>query len=614
MYTFPPRDYQLEALNKCRDLYDRGTNRLMGVCFTGGGKTTGIACNLPDRFPDLCFSQPNRPRNEYGLLFLSHRREILFQAYEKFRRVYAGRASCGLEMGERHASGLEDFIFASIDSIGRLMSERIFKYNRRKFGVIIPDEGHHVTEQGIWDNVLTYFGVGSDPESHFTLSDGKKPLCLFLTATPNRNDGRPMDKLVDAVAFEYDIVYGIANGWLVEPRFWSAFNVGKGDPDAAEVIIKGWLDHCSPDTRTLFFASSVQESIEVVNMLNEEGICSAAHVDATTPKEERDITVPGFADGTYTFMGNMLVFTEGYDNPSIACIIDNGDNGSKVRFVQKVGRALRPAPDAMVDSWPTKELRRAAIAASSKPYATYLVSTRPRHKLSIVANLMGRPDLNITPDDGASLVEEVIDVIEALTEEQPERPIANINSIRELKVMLSEFSIWDSTIYNDKAKHLSPLRWIFLKGMAALYLPWNPRIHGKYGKACVAADPSLTWDDTAIILYIDARTSTIKTGEVRVGGWNETRGRPVGASIRPYGQTFLSKREAFNTIEAHLKDADPDLWTAMMRGGMVLASNKNMNYLKANKIPHRDNISDEVAGLLIDHYRIERKLREVGVL
>ena len=104
------RPYQEETHDKLQYHYEKGQNRLLAHLFTGGGKTSAIASVLPEKFPHLA---------DHGVLFLSHRREILNQAYHTFRRRWSKEKWIGLEMGEFHATGEEDFIFASVDSIGR---------------------------------------------------------------------------------------------------------------------------------------------------------------------------------------------------------------------------------------------------------------------------------------------------------------------------------------------------------------------------------------------------------------------------------------------------------------------------------------------------------------
>jgi len=273
------RPYQRETHDSLREHYERGLNRLLVRLFTGAGKTSAIAAKLPETFPVLA---------RYGVLFLSHRREILQQAYAVFEASYAGFKWCGIDMGEREATGLEDFVFGSFDALGRLTSNRILKYSRRYFGIVIVDEGHHATKEGTWDNVLNYFGVGSDKTQHIRLPGSNlKPLSVFLTATPQRHDGRPLHPFLDAVAADYDIRYAIREGWLTDIMAYratfDAFDYDKmSDAEQTDFIIKMW-ERYAKGMRTLVFARSVDQSALIAGTINKffagEGH-KAAHVSS----------------------------------------------------------------------------------------------------------------------------------------------------------------------------------------------------------------------------------------------------------------------------------------------------------------------------------------------
>jgi len=85
--------------------------------------------HLPMRFPHHVL--------DHGMIFLAHRRKILMQAYNDFKEAYPN-LWVGLEMGEREATGMEDVIFASVESLGREYQMRITKYQDRKFGAMPP--------------------------------------------------------------------------------------------------------------------------------------------------------------------------------------------------------------------------------------------------------------------------------------------------------------------------------------------------------------------------------------------------------------------------------------------------------------------------------------------
>ncbi len=127
-----PRDYQRDAINNISNLYPR-ENRLLIAHATGLGKgmmPLWIAMKYPHHV------------RQRGMLFIAHRRKILFQAHDRFQQHFGDEYQIGLEMGESSAVGHEDVIFMSVESVGRIQQQRIRKYDKwdRKFGVVFTDE------------------------------------------------------------------------------------------------------------------------------------------------------------------------------------------------------------------------------------------------------------------------------------------------------------------------------------------------------------------------------------------------------------------------------------------------------------------------------------------
>lgn len=577
------RDYQQDALDNVIRLYKSGTNRMLGHAFTGGGKTH-IALHIPEVLRNAGISIVE----DHGLLFIAHRREILFQAYNKFRRMYPDKW-CGIEMGDYHATGFEDFVFVSVDSVGRIMSNRLnTKYKERMFGAIIADEGHHAIEDSTWDNVLTYFGVGSDPSTRLTLPDGSNPLSIFLTATPERHDGRGLSALVDDVAFSYDILYGIRNGWLVDVRAYQVFDrSGADEPDFLYRIMKDY----ATGERTLYFARSVEESQMIADLVNDRGLLRAGHIDHQTDPDIRTQILEDFSSGDVDLLCNRLVLTEGYDNPAITQIIDNAPTQSRPLHIQKLGRGLRPSADAKIDTYNTPAERRDAIANSSKPWLTYVSTFDPTvHGLDMVATIWGR-DQSVDAG-GKLLVEEVIDVIEEIERDDPERPIQHIKSVDDIDIELREANIFDSTIRNENVIALTRNRWIMSDDRVSIYLTDNPiaradRSEGQYR-------------GTPLIIEYTKNGSSWEGSAHFVGGWNgnrPTRAKTIELPSLPNPQRIV---RAFDTrIEKY-----EDIAAAARRGGNHPASPEIIKYMKNKKIPFNEGVTQGVAQFLVDNYRI----------
>ena len=593
-HLFVPRDYQTDALTAAVEAYERGVNRQLIRMATGLGKTSGVAMHIPLRFPKLA---------KKGMLFVAHRQEILLDTYDKFRKAYPYK-DCGLEMGDSTCIGFEDFIFASVDSVGRLMSNRLQeRYHRREFGIIVTDEGHHVTPDSVWDNVLTYFGVGSNPDHRFDLKDGTKPLSIFLTATPNRHDGQGLYPVVDQIVADYDYAYGVRNGWLVDiVQMWAremqgVTGVETVEDEDADFIIRLLRDH-GLNHSTLIFARSVGQSKIIAATLNDSDIAlSARHVDGETDRDLRKQYLTEFRDGEVKVMSNYGVFREGVDIKGITMIVDNAPTASIPLACQKIGRGSRPHAEAKVDSWKTASERIAAIKISPKPYLTYVPCFPPTAQpFGIIASLLGRDDLDQGLADGKMLIEEVLDRVEEIEAEQPERPINEITSLDDLQVEIREVDFWNQNIYSADVQSLTTLQWVFEGNNAALFIPENPFAKSGYEKCAV------------VVRFEEVADGSCKKTLIEVGGWNQSLGKPRGKRVLDKG-TSPTVAEAVAQLDRWLKANHDPIVNKLTRGASGPVLPKQIKTLKRHGIRYNpDTTTEGTADLLIAKHLIDYNL------
>lgn len=590
------RPYQVETTDGLRSDYDSGLNRLGINLATGLGKTSAVAAFLPEVFPELA---------EHGLIFLSHRREILMQAYNTFKKKWGKVKWIGLEMGEYHCTGEEDFMFISVDSIGREMGNRIVKFKHRHPGIVIADEGHHVCEDGTWSNILNYFGVGDDPSQFYTFPDGQKPLSVFMSATFVRSDGQALAPWLDKISAEYNLLWAMNEGWLCGMKCYHAdltsheykeFDLER----QVDYLIKTW-NRWGKGLRTLAFARNVSQSVMLANTLTQRGYCRAGHVDAKTPDDERQRIVRDFAKdfgdpSACEFLSNRLIFTEGYDNPVIECILDNAPTQSQSLYIQKIGRGLRVDPSVDLGSYDTAAERKEAIRLSRKPYLTYITSFPIKHGLDMPATLFGLPK-NV--DAGNKLITEVVDVILYEEEIMPEAPTRDLAGMSSLEIKLKRQDIWTQVVYNEEIKALSQLRWIVGEEYAALRLPWNPYVRGM--KAELPA--IITWSRQA-----DGRWQLTKIME---GGWMEQVRRPARAEFETFQHFVSDLQTGIRQIDKSIRTKHPTLHASVQRAHSGPASEKMKSYLKRKKIAaNYDTLTMETAMLLKDWAMIRPKLEK----
>jgi superfamily II DNA or RNA helicase len=93
--------------------------------------------------------------------------------------------------------------------------------------------------------------------------------------------------------------------------------------------------------RTVVFAVDVAHSQHLCERFREVGV-AAEHVDAQTPKTEREAILARLASGATTVVCNVAVLTEGWDCPAVECIIMARPTQSLALHLQMAGRGLRP--------------------------------------------------------------------------------------------------------------------------------------------------------------------------------------------------------------------------------------------------------------------------------
>ena len=590
---FVPRPYQADALDSIESNYREGANRQLVFFATGLGKSSGVMMHLPRRFPHHVL--------DHGMIFLAHRRKILMQAYNDFQAAYPN-LWVGLEMGEREATGMEDVVFASVESLGREYQTRITKYRDKKFGVVVADEGHHVKPEGTWDRVLNFFGVGSNEDQHYKIDvQGERvsPLSVFLTATPTRTDDYTLAPFVDAVASEMSITDGVERGWLTDIKAHRA-----NDPDhvldmeddqaTIDFLVNAYRKYLTGE-RTLIFASSVDESERLASNLREHDLAQAGHVDAETPKDERRRIYQSFedVDGEIDALSNRLVLTEGYDNPAITAIMDNAPTESKPLHIQKIGRGLRPHPSANVDAYDTPEERKKVIRQSPKPHLRYVSTFDPtKHGLDVVAEIADIPeDIDV---DGDMVVEEVTDVLEQFEEEAPEFEVSEYESIKQIRVTLQRANLFNQTLYNDELKAMTDLNWVVEGDTAALYLGKNPHASsGQYREAPCVIEFEKTGEETY-------------EWHVIGGGWNGDY--PVANKKHTQQIEAEDLNDCIRKYDKWLKNNQSGAYSWATRLGSEPADENMVKYLERKNIPvDRSKLTKETARLLIDREKIKLK-------
>ena len=344
------RPYQEEALQAVVDNLCAGVRRQMLVLATGLGKTV-IAANLPTRLNAL---QPGK------LLFIAHRNELLTQAVDKIKS-WNPALKVGLEKAESHADPSCDVIVACNASIGRAGSTRM-EHFWDDISIIVIDEAHHSIGSS-YLNILEASGV---------LRPDSTKLLIGLTATPKRHNRNKngikgtlddedeilsLKSVFDKVVYNYPIRKGIKQGYLVPLHGFrintttslDSVKTTAGDfqvdqlseavntPERNAQIVKSWKDNVN-GKQTICFTVDVQHAKDLAEAFLHNGVLAQPIYGDDPQRAEK---LQWFDSGKVQVLCNCALLTEGFDSPSVACIVLARPTKSGSLYTQMVGRGTR---------------------------------------------------------------------------------------------------------------------------------------------------------------------------------------------------------------------------------------------------------------------------------
>lgn len=113
------------------------------------------------------------------------------------------------------------------------------------------------------------------------------------------------------------------------------------DPTLVGDIVKNWLEN-GEDRPTICFCVNVAHANYVTIEFSRAGVMVEV-MTASTPHEERQLTISRFEQGITKIIINVGVLVAGFDS-DVRCIIFARPTKSEIRWIQILGRGLRPAP------------------------------------------------------------------------------------------------------------------------------------------------------------------------------------------------------------------------------------------------------------------------------
>lgn len=322
------RPYQQEAKDAIFEQWDNGVKKTLLVLPTGCGKTVVFAKVTED-----CVRQGNR------VLILAHRGELLDQAADKLMKTTG--LGCALEKAESTCQG--SWFRVVVGSVQTLMRQkRLDQFPEDFFDTIIIDEAHHCISDS-YQKVLQHF-----PDAQI----------LGVTATPDRGDMQNLGQFFESLAYEYTLPKAIKEGYLTPIKAltiplkidMSSVSVQAGDFKVGDIgtalapylegIAEEMEKYCS-DKKTVVFLPLVKTSQKFRDLLNDHGF-QAAEVNGNS--QDRAEILADFEAGKYNVLCNSMLLTEGWDCPSVDCIVVLRPTKVRSLYCQMVGRGTRLFP------------------------------------------------------------------------------------------------------------------------------------------------------------------------------------------------------------------------------------------------------------------------------
>lgn len=322
------RPYQERVVVKAAAALEKHGNTLV-VSPTGSGKT-------------IILSALARRVAPKKALILQHREELVGQNMEKYLKINP-KSWPSLYTADSKSWG-GNAIFAMVQTLAR--------HTRTipSVDLLIIDEAHH--------------SAASSYRKIISAVLEENPACKVagFTATPERSDKKGLLSIFSNVADQITIKELIDLGFLVPPRSF-VVDVGTqgelskvrrlaSDYDMDEVerimnkrvinqeIVRNWKENAG-DRRTIVFCSTVAHAEAVEAEFKAEGV-AAATVTGDTPDGERKAIIKRLRSGAVQVICNVAVFTEGFDEPMVSCVVLLRPCSHKSTMIQMIGRGLRP--------------------------------------------------------------------------------------------------------------------------------------------------------------------------------------------------------------------------------------------------------------------------------
>jgi ATP-dependent helicase IRC3 len=277
---------------------------------------------------------------------LVHRDELIWQAADKLRVI-----APGLALGIVKAARDEVDAPCVLASVQTLSREARLARLPGGFRTVIVDEAHHGVAE-TYRRILAAVGA-FDPDG---------PVTVGVTATPRRGDQVGLEAVFQAIVYQRSILEMILAGYLADVRGvqvglrvdFRRLHTRAGDflegeledllleADAPEHLCHAYREHAL-GRKALLFTPTVRMAMLMAAALRAAGV-SADMVCGETPPADRRAILQRLRSGETRVVCNCAVLTEGFDEPSVDCIVLMRPTKSPTLYAQMVGRGTRLYP------------------------------------------------------------------------------------------------------------------------------------------------------------------------------------------------------------------------------------------------------------------------------
>lgn len=319
------RDYQQISFDKIWKAW-KSTRNIIYQGPVGAGKSE-IACKILETVAN---------QGKKGI-FVVHGRTLVYQFSKRMKKY-------GIPHGIFMANEERSNHPIQVVSIDTLVS-RFNKNDLPFFDYIIIDEAHEIKRYELfWES-----------------QNGFKARKLGLSATPALPGMKGMGAYFDKMIYGPSPRWLINNGFLIKPKVVTydfqdtsgvkvdpktfEFNRKELDELMAKDVVAAdaferWYEHCR-GRKTIAFCAGVKNSMMTQEVFEFNGV-PCAHVDGTTPQDERDEILTALRQGDIDIVFNNRVFDRGFDFPELSALMDLQANMDFRTYVQKGGRIMRP--------------------------------------------------------------------------------------------------------------------------------------------------------------------------------------------------------------------------------------------------------------------------------